>query len=356
LILNLLSGFLADFKGMSPQAATLRVMRASRVYGMGDVKQRIMENAAYQRHVALVAKDDSVFFLSHRHYLADGLTPAQRADAALHHYEHEVTAFDSAYFQSVYVQSGLLLWQAEAEGTTFDIKLEPGNDVLYEGGMSLVFRVNGVRACVVSYSLVPASIVLAEDEMVCEGAEPLQSVIFVTRKHLTALHEYQKIFNKAFDRTTPAHLCMGALTGIALAQGHCKMAGIKPDVHPSRQPDREAAFHTAYTEFWESLSGRPTTAFGYAIDLPMRMTPLVELDAKARKRAVARRLHVEVARNKAYNIIRQHLVHEPPAMALPSVAEEAAKAQHLAHEARLAATKPGALGDDERRTPSASGT
>jgi uncharacterized protein len=345
LILKLLTGFLADLKHVSPQSATLRVMRASRVYGMGDVKQRIMDNAAYQRHVALVAKDDAVFFLSHRHYLAHGLTPTQRADAALHHYEHEVTAFDQRYFDAVYGQSGLLLWQGEAEGAVFDIKLEPGNDVLYEGGMSLVFRVDGVRACVVSYSLVPAPLVMADEECAGQGTQPLRSVIFVTRKHLTHVYEYQKIFNKAFDRTTPAHLCVGALTGIALAQGHRKMVGIKPGVHPSLQPDREAAFHTTYTEFWESLSGRSTSAYGYAVDLPMRMTPLVELDAKARKRAVSRRRHVEDARNKAYDIIRQHLVNAPPAMVLPSVLDEAIEAQRLAQEARVTSTKPSVPGD-----------
>jgi uncharacterized protein VirK/YbjX len=345
LILKLLTGFLADLKNVSPQSATIRVVRASRVYGMGDVKQRIMDNAAYQRHVALVAKDDAVFFLSHRHYLAQGLAPTQRAEAALHHYEHEVDAFDQCYFEAVYERDGLLLWQGEAEGAVFDIRLEPGNDVLYEGGMSLVFRVDGVRACVVSYSLVPAPMVMANDELAGPEAEPLRSVIFVTRKHLTALHEYQKIFNKAFDRTTPAHLCVGALTGIALAQGHRKMVGIKPDVHPSLQPGREAAFHTTYTEFWESLAGRPTSAFGYAVDLPMRMTPLVELDAKARKRAVSRRRHVEDARNKAHDIIRQHLVNAPPAMALPSVLDEAAEAQRMARDARVIAIKPSALGD-----------
>ncbi len=355
MILNIITGFLADFKGMSPQAATIRAVRASRVFGMGDVKQRIMSNAAYQRHVALVAKDDAVFFLSHRNYLARGLTAAQRADAALHHYEHEVTAFDSAYFQSVYVQGALPLWQAEAEGMVFDIKLEPGNDVLYEGGMSLVFHVNGERVCVVSYATVPAAMVMALDELSRPHAEPISSVIFVTRKHLTAMHAYQKIFNKAFDRTTPAHLCVGALTGVALAQGHLKMVGIKPEVHPSLQPDREAAFHTAYTEFWESLAGRSTSSFGYAVDLPMRMTPLVELDAKARKRAVARRLHVEDARNKAYDIVRRHLVSAPPVMALPSVLDEAAAAQNLANEARAAATKPSALGRSEL-PPIASGT
>ena len=133
------------------------------------------------------------------------------------------------------------------------------------------------------------------------------------------------------------------------------MVGIKPDVQPSVQPDREAAFHTTYTEFWESLSGRSTSAFGYAIDLPMRMTPLADLDAKARKRAVSRRLHVEDARNQAYTILRQHLVNPPPAIALPSVLDEAAEAQRLAQAARLTSARPGVLGNPELPPAYASG-
>jgi uncharacterized protein len=291
----------------------LRVLRASRILGMGEVRRQLKANPAYQRHVAAIAKDDAVFFLSHRHYLACGLTPQQRATTALHHYEHEVNAFDRGYFDAVYRGPGLVLWRAEIEDGVFDIRLMPGNDVLYEGGVSVVAFYNGLRIAVLSYANVQAPVFVPG--FVPERGEPAlgAETVFITRKQLTADHSYQKAFNKAFDRSTPGHFCFAAMAGIALAQGYSRIVAITPEVHPSCSPEIEKHFHVAYTEFWESLSGRRVSPFGYLVDLPMRMTPLDEMDAKARKRAVARRKHVQTVQDSAQAIIRAHLLRPPAA-------------------------------------------
>ncbi len=305
--LNLTSGFIADFRELSPLAALARALRASRALGMGDVSGELLANPAYQSHVAAVAKDDTVFFLSHRHYLAKGLTTRQRASVALHHYRHEVAAFDPAYFDAVYRQGGLTLWRDEVDGTSYDIRLMPGNDVLYEGGVSVVFFVNNARVCVVSYSTVPTDVFLP-DRAVLGDLAIGESTLFVTRKQLTAEHDYQKAFNKAYDRTTPAHLCFGALTGIAQAQSHRCVIGITPRVHPSCTPEIEHHLETAYTAFWEGLDGRLASPFGFLIELPMKLTPLDELDAKARKRAIARRAHIGSVQQSAWKTMQTHLI------------------------------------------------
>jgi uncharacterized protein len=297
---------------MSPQVAVLRVLRASRILGMGDVRRQLMGNAAYQRHIAVVAKDDAVFFLSHRHYLARGLTSMQRAATALHHYEHEVNAFDAGYFDAVYRGHGLVVWRAEVGEDVFDIRLMPGNDVLYEGGVSLVMHHNGGRIAVVSYANVPAEIFAPDLGSPDHVSSMGDQIIFVTRKQLTADHSYQKAFNKAFDRSTPGHFGFAALSGIALAQGLDRVAAISPEAHPSCSAGLEKHFQVAYTDFWESLSGRRESPFGYIVDVPMRMTPLDELDAKARKRAQARRAHLHEIQEGAQEIIRRHLRQQPP--------------------------------------------
>jgi hypothetical protein len=293
---------------MSPQVALLRALRASRVFGMGEVRRLLLENPAYRMHVAAVASDDTVFFLSHRHYLAKGLTPRARALAALHHYEHEVRAFDRGYFDAVYGGRGLTLWRHEMEEGTFEIRLLPGNDVLYEGGVSVVAFFDDVRIAVLSYANVPSEIVVPGDVPV-EGEAPFgASTLFVTRKQLTWDHAlYQKAFNKAFDRSTPGHFCFAALTGIALAQGLHRVVAIAPEAQPSWTPEYAERFESAYAEFWVSLGGHKASAFGYAIDLPMRLTPLDQLDAKARKRATARRLHIERVQNAAQEVVRARL-------------------------------------------------
>lgn len=271
---------------------------------MGDVRRRIEANAACRQHRALVARDDPLFYLSHRHYLARGLTAAQRAAAALCHYEHETRAFDEAYFDAVYRQGALVLWRHEFEGRVFDLRLMPGNDVLYEGGASIVLHMDGGRLAVLSYSAVPPAAFVTE-----RGAPT--PVLFVTRKQLAQNHDYQKVFNKAFDRSTPGHLCFGALAGIALAQGMDRVVGITAASHPSCTPAIEGRMKVAYDDFWASLEGRASSPFGQVIDLPMRLTPLDELDAKARKRAIARREHLQQVQASAQATIARHLRRPP---------------------------------------------
>lgn len=282
---------------------------------MGDIRRRLTNNAAYREHVKSAGGSDAVFFLTHRHYLARGLTSHQRATAALHHYTHERSSCDGDYFEAVYRQGGLPVWRREYEGTVFDIRLMPGNDVLHEGGLSLVLNVDGGRVCVVSFSIVPAAMFLGKHEA---NSEPHRSdIIFVTRKQVAADHSYQKVFNKAFDRTTPAHLCLGALTGIAMVKGHRRILGIAAAAHPSLSPILEERFEAAYSKFWESLAGQAAGPFGYLIDVPMQLKPLDQLDAKARKRAVARRAHIDAARDGAYFTMLGHALAPGNALPLP---------------------------------------
>lgn len=311
-ISNLTSGFISDWHGMSPPVAVLRALRASRILGMGDVRRHLRQNPAYQLHVASVARDDAVFFLSHRHYLAKGLSPIERARTALHHYEHEVHAFDHTYFEAVYEGEGLVVWRHGVEGDVFDIRILPGNDVLYEGGVSIVAFFNGVRIAVLSFANVSPDVFIPGCTLPAHEAPLGPNLQFVTRKQLTRDHAlYQKSFNKAFDRSTPGHFCFAALTGLALAQGHTRVAAIAPDVHPSCTPDAEGVFKAAYSDFWESLGGEKVSPYGYLIDLPMRMTPLDALDAKARKRAIARRRHIKAVQDATFDVVADRLTNPP---------------------------------------------
>jgi uncharacterized protein VirK/YbjX len=151
------------------------------------------------------------------------------------------------------------------------------------------------------YSIVPTGVLLPGNPL--DGTD---TVIFLTRKHLVRDHGYQSQFNKAFDRTTPAHLCFGALTGIALAQGRSHVLGIEPTRHPAFGYGPKAQFIAAYTDFWQSMSGRKVSPYGYLMDLPVVPTPLEALDARHRKRTMLRRQHAEAVRESAEAAVSQH--------------------------------------------------
>lgn len=305
---TLFAGFAADIKKMSFFAAALRVVRGLRLFTLVNRHKNLFNNCAYQAHIAKVANHDRLFFLTHRHYLAVGFTAMQRAQAAQTHYQRELQAFNADYFDAVYRKQGLILWQHHAEDTQFDIRLMPGNDVLYEGACSIVFHVDGVRICVVSYATLPNTLVFNTRQLQQKNLLNNAAILLVTRKQSTADHEYQKVFNKVFDRTTAAHMCIGALTGVAMAQGYQHILGISAGVHPSLTQEHQHHFDKAYDEFWLSIHGDKCSDYGYLIDLPLRMTPLQDLDAKTRKRAVSRRQHIQNTCSAAHSVLRNHLV------------------------------------------------
>jgi uncharacterized protein len=304
---TLLTGFWTDRRRYSVQVAAQRVLRKSRIIGKGGARLALSQSPAFGAHVATDPDRDALFYLSHRDYLAKGLTPAQRTQAAVCHYSHEDRTFDASYARHVYGNGALILWQRTVAGVSYDIRLMPGNDVLIEGGLSVVLHVDGGRVCVLSYSIVPTATLIRRPA----PGMPAQ-IIFATRKQMTPVRDYQNAFNAAFDRCTPAHLCFGALSGIALAQGQRFVFGIAPQVHPVWAPERAAQFDTAYRDFWLSLSGRQLSPLGYLIDLPMRLTPVDALDPPRRKRALARRAHIDAVVTSSQSIVANHL-HNPAA-------------------------------------------
>ena len=191
-----------------------------------------LADASYRRHVALVAPGDGYFFAARRAYLVCGLSLPARARAALVHYRNETAALDEAYHQAVYQGVGLPLWQHAHEGTVFDIRLTPGNDLLYEGGLSVTFYANGERITVLSYSNLEPSLLDGAAPAGGTGAPREPLVPFVTRRQ-SSQHAFRKAFTDAFDRGTPGHFCMAALEGIALAQGSGSLRGVPADRHPA---------------------------------------------------------------------------------------------------------------------------
>jgi uncharacterized protein VirK/YbjX len=297
---RLFHGFSIDRARMSLPVACLRVLRTSPLLTMPEVRRALLTNVALRRHVESIAATDHFFYMSHRHYLAQGLTRRQRAMVALHHYEREMSTFDEAYFCRVYDEQGLTLWQEDVAGVEYELRLSPGTDVLYEGGLSVTMFVDGGRVAVLSFTYVERAVIF-EDE------HEVGSTMFVSRKQLASDHAYQRVFNAAFDRCSVGHVCMAAVAGIAEAQGIISIAAIRSEAQPGYDPAQGQRFAVAYTEFWESFAGQVRGRFAHDLRLPLQLRPLNELPAKARRRARRRRTHLEAIVEQATETIRAHM-------------------------------------------------
>ena len=307
MIPELLQGFSTDVEEMSLLVACLRMLRVSPWLALTPSRPRaLLDNEAFRLHVDAVAGNDHYFYLSHRHYLAQGFTRRQRTALALHHYHHETTAFDRGYLDAVYREGGLSLWRTHARGLDYELKLQPGHDVLCEGGLSVVLFVDGGRVCVVSFSYVDRALVL--DELRRPAGN---TTIFITRKQLASNHDYQAGFNAAFDRCSAAHFALAALSGLAAAQGLRSAAALRAEAHPGFRPERRERFETAYDECWSSLEGRARSRFAFELPFPLQLTPLDRLSGKARRRAVRRRRHLDEIEGSARAALEVHRLASP---------------------------------------------
>jgi uncharacterized protein VirK/YbjX len=298
-ITAVLAGFRAEAGTYNLGARILRTMRRSRIIGHAQEVEGLSTNPAFEGHMRTDPVPDPLFYLSHQHYLARGLSIHDRIMAAKAHYAHETAAFDSRYIAQVYRGDGLVLWSSTREDVTYEIRLLPGNDVLYEGGVSLVLFVDGVRVCVLSYTIVPSAVVVPTWHS--------PELIFVSRLQLTHHHGYQSAFNRAFDRCMPGHLCFGALAGVATVLGQDQVLGIDAVRSPSWSHSRKDQFSTTYDGFWQSMSGRKVCDLGYEIEIPLHLSSLTEMDAARRKRACRRRSHIDAVQGSTQDVLSAHL-------------------------------------------------
>ncbi|WP_395543651.1 DUF535 family protein [Neotabrizicola sp. sgz301269] len=270
----------------------MRAVRRAHVAGKNHDHAALLASPSLIRHAAAEGEGDPLFCLSHRYYLAKGLSPQERLVAARHHYEQEDRLYRSAYSEQVYQAGGLVLWSADSPLHHYDIVLQPGRDVAYEGGLSLALRMDGGCLCVLSFSQIPTRIFHA-------GTDLPDTIHLVSRRHLTKERDHQADYNKTFHRSTPAHMVFAALEGLVLAQGRSHVLGIAPERHPSDRKDLNPRFRESYTEFWTSLGGKSLGPAGYLVELPMRLSSLHDLDASKRKRALQRRAHLDAVRQTA---------------------------------------------------------
>jgi uncharacterized protein VirK/YbjX len=291
-------GLAADLGRYRALTVAFRSLRRARILGQGAGLAALADLSGYRAHAAAEGDGDPLFFLSHRHYLLKGLDRRARTEAALCHYTHEAQAFSCSYSDKVYRRGGLVLWQAEASGHSYDIVLQPGRDVAYEGGLSLALRIDGGCVSVLSFSWVPGRIL---------GPELPARVYLISRRHQARDHGYQADYNRAFHRVIPSHMVFAAFSGLALAQGQQTAAGIAPDRHPSDAPELAPYFRASYHDFWKSLGAQPLAGGHYRIGLPMTLSPLDGLEPARRKRALARRAVLEEVRASALQVIAAHL-------------------------------------------------
>jgi hypothetical protein len=220
----------------------LCIARSLRVFGWYREHRALCTLNVVRRHVAGPANDDLFHHLSHRDYLARGLSPRQRVRAALCHYRFEDATFDDAYHYAVYGQRCLPLWQHAGDGSSFAIQLEMASRSNAEGDLTLALVADGHCLHRLSFSWVEGSLVGVDAPV----------VPFVTRNQgrWTDSGAAFDAFERVFPNNSPSFFCFAAMQGIVRTVGMDRVVAIRADRHPAWDPDPDAHFANAYDGFW----------------------------------------------------------------------------------------------------------
>jgi uncharacterized protein VirK/YbjX len=271
---------------------------------------RLLALDIYRHHLTEV-HDDVFHHLSHRNYLAKGLSLRQRVRCVHTHYRFEGATFDAAYQQAVYRDGGLLLWQHDAGGGRVEVRLGMAQRLNAEGDLTLSLLADGKPVHRLSFSWVDARFA----GIVEVGAPRILPFIARNQGPRTGADGAQdavEAFRRAFGHnspvvTTPGFFCFAALQGIARALGMDQVVAVKSAWHCGHDT-ADKHFANAYDGFWEILGGIRMGGRGWRIDLPFHVKPLEEIASKHRKRAMVRREQWRTIEEAARATLERHLL------------------------------------------------
>lgn len=284
------------------------IVRSLRVLLFRHAHRELLAMDIYRNYVTQV-HDDVFHHLSHRNYLAKGLSLRQRVRCVLTHYRFEDATFDAAYKHAVYRDGGLVLWHHEADGNRVEVRLVMAQRLNAEGDLTLTLLANGKRVHRLSFSWV--------DERFAGigglGASGLLPFIARNQGHRADEADAVDAFRRAFPSnspvvTTPGFFCAAALQGIAQALGMDQLVAVRSAWHCAYTPCDVKHFAIAYDGFWRALGGAEMPGRTWLIALPFDGKPLAEIPSKHRKRAAMRREQWRMVADAAGLALRAHVV------------------------------------------------
>jgi uncharacterized protein VirK/YbjX len=307
------------------------VARSLRVLLFRRAHLQLLALDIHRRYV-IRAHDDVFHHLSHRHYLARGLSLRQRVRCVLAHYGFEEAMFDAAYKRAIYRDGGLTLWRHESaddsaddsadEGWRFEIRLEMAPRLSAEGDLTIAMRAigGGGESCLhrLSFSWVDGGFAGIDAPI----------VPFIARNQGRGADAAAAFaaFGQAFPNNAPGFFCFAALQGIAQALGLRQVAAVKAARQSAWTPADARHFANAYDGFWETLGGVPMAQLAYRIALPFHLKPLTEMPSRHRKRAALRRAHWRDIGESARVALAQRLAQaaKPPSISKSAPVTKAA--------------------------------
>ncbi|SFK28567.1 DUF535 family protein [Methylocapsa palsarum] len=221
---------------------------------------------------------DPLYFFTHNYYLSKKLTLSQRLNTALRHYQFERSNFNSIYIRDAYLLGGVTLWDHITPNNRFTIVLIATDDNLYEGELSVILSVNGVRLCRMSFCYVNTTLFRLQP----------QETLLISRNQTDQVPE-RTIFDSGFKHNAPHLFCLSAICGIAMANGFENVFGIAHDSQIAYHENYDTSFRNSYTALWEKFDAAECDDHVYRLNVPLKLRPVETVKRDHRRRARNRR-------------------------------------------------------------------
>ena len=249
-------------------------------------------------------------YLTHD-YLARGLTTAQRAACFLHHYRRLHAALPDPLLRQA-LGGDIALHEIHVDGHRFNVSMGLCKTWDKEGEMSLNLHVNGEIVFLMSFTIVPGTVVNSE----------ASEVLLISRlQGMKGSYREIHLATRALHNVAPDAVLLAALQGIADAFGIREIAAVTAARQGSGTKDSLAAFKQAYDDFFTGL-GIPQTSAGFFLTpVPVERKPLASIKKGHRIRTKEKRAFKQRIQSACAAFFAEHapLATHPLSSATPGV-------------------------------------
>jgi uncharacterized protein VirK/YbjX len=224
-------------------------------------------------------------------YLARGLSVVERKTCFIHHYTRLLGTMTDGMLRRILHRS-LAIYELCEEESVYRVVTHLSRPWDKEGELSLELQLDGLGIYVVSFSIIPGSIVKSE----------ASEVLLISRlQGMKGKYKYIQRATKAMSDVAPASFLLSALEGFAEAFGIREIVGVSALRQSAYGADADAIFRKAYDEFFQSQGAvlDDENLFRCPVPLPEKPLQDVKRGHKLRtkeKRAFKREVAIAVRR------------------------------------------------------------
>jgi len=200
-------------------------------------------------------------------YLARDLSVAERKSCFMHHYVRLLGALPDRMLRLIFHRSVSIFEMREGE-SVYRVIIHLSMPWDKEGELSLTLERNGIGIYVISFSIVPGSIVNSE----------APEVLLISRvQGMKGKYKMIQEATKVMSDVNPASCLVAALQGFAEAFGICEIVAVSAVRQSAYSEDQAEMFRKAYDEFFYTVGAVLGSDNFFHCPVPIPEKPIQEV-------------------------------------------------------------------------------